>query len=83
MHNILGQPQVHIHYQAPSQVQSGEEAWGGGAMAGLIIGTIFIPLIGIIAGAIAMSKPARKSQGTALLCLGIAMVVLYVVGANN
>jgi hypothetical protein len=51
--------------------------WSGGAMAGLVIGTVIIPLVGIIAGIVGMNKPAKKDQGLILLVLGIAMIAIY------
>jgi hypothetical protein len=64
-------------------VAADDAAWGGGAMTGLVIATLFIPLVGLIIGPMNMNKAARKGQGLALLIVGIVMVLVYVVGAAN
>jgi len=52
------------------------EKWGTGAMIALVIGTLFVPLIGIIFGIIGMNKEAKKGQGATLLAIGIIMVIV-------
>ncbi len=42
-------------------------------MVALVIGTILVPLIGIIFGIIGLNQEEKKGQGTALLTLGIVM----------
>ena len=49
------------------------EKWGPGAMTALVIGTLLIPLIGIVFGIIGLNKEAKKGQGGILLGLGIFM----------
>jgi hypothetical protein len=46
---------------------SSESGWSDGAMAGLFIATLIIPLIGLVAGCIGLSRPATKDQGKVLL----------------
>jgi hypothetical protein len=54
-------------------LSSGSEKWGPGVMTALVIGTLLVPLIGIIFGIIGLNKEAKKSQGGILLGLGIFM----------
>lgn len=56
-----------------------DEKWGGGTMALLIIGTILIPLVGIIAGIYGLTKEAKRRQGGLLLGLGIFMVLVALI----
>lgn len=49
-----------------------ESGWSDGAMAGLFIGTLIIPLVGIVAGCIGLGQPGTKDQGKVLL--GTAIV---------
>lgn len=62
----------------PTTAMAAEPAWNGGAMTGLVIATVYIPIVGLIMGPMALGKPARKSQGIALLIIGIVMFVIYV-----
>lgn len=52
------------------------EQWSAGIMAALVIGTILIPLIGIIFGAIGISQDEKKGQAIILLAIGIFMAFL-------
>jgi hypothetical protein len=54
-----------------NETTSGSE-WSDGAMVGLFIATLIIPLIGIVAGCIGLNRPATKDQGKFLL--GTAIV---------
>lgn len=55
------------------------EKYSGGAMVAMCIGSIFIPLIGIIAGASAMGSgsEAKKGQGGLLLLFGIGSAAFW------
>lgn len=55
------------------------DAWGAGEMTLFIILTVFIPLVGIIVGAIDLGSGGsrRRSQGGILLGLGIVMVFVH------
>lgn len=55
-----------------------EQPFTTGTFVVLIIATVIIPLIGIVVGALNMSKPQRKKQSQILLGVGVAIVVLYV-----
>lgn len=55
------------------------EKWSTGVMVALVIGTILIPLIGIVFGIIGLNKEEKKGQGTALLTLGIIMGLITLV----
>lgn len=52
---------------------------------GIIIGTIFIPLIGIIMGAIYWNDPNPEDKRTARIWLytGIGMVVVYILSLKG
>lgn len=54
-----------------------DKKWSGGILALLIILTIFIPLVGIIAGIVGLTKEAKRSQGGILLGLGILMLIIW------
>lgn len=60
-------------------LKSSGEKWGTGSMIGLVVGSIVIPLIGIIFGIIGLTKEEKKGQGAALLTIGIIMAVSYLV----
>lgn len=47
--------------------------WSGGVLALLIIGAIFIPFLGIVAGIVGLTQEAKRVQGIILLVLGIFM----------
>lgn len=55
-----------------------DDKWSGGAMTGLVIGSIFIPLLGIILGVIYMSNsqtaPDRKKQAKTLLIVACSVM---------
>ena len=60
----------------PQQVAA--KKWSGGMLALLIILTIFIPLVGIIAGIVGLTKEEKRGQGGLLLGLGIFMVFFWI-----
>jgi hypothetical protein len=45
-------------------------------MIGWSAGTLFIPLIGIVVGAMNLKTPGKQGQAKGLLIFGIAMVVV-------
>ena len=59
------------------------EKWGTGTMVALIIGTLLIPLIGIIFGIIGLNQRAKKNQATALLAIGIFMALISLIIISN
>jgi hypothetical protein len=61
---------------ATSAGPEGGTPFSGGAFAALLIATLFIPLIGIIVGAVNLKIPARRGQAQGLLWVGIASFVL-------
>lgn len=52
--------------------------WGTGAITGLVLSTIFLPLIGIIMGVLNLEEDTRKTQARALLAVGLVMGCLNV-----
>jgi hypothetical protein len=58
-------------------------AFTTGAFVALIIATIFIPLVGLIVGAINLKHPPRRNQALALLWIGIGVIVLFVLGTAS
>jgi hypothetical protein len=66
---------------APSAVTSGDQAWPTWLVVGLAIGTFIIPLIGIVAGFIALRSPAKRNIGIGLLIFGGIMALIYVINA--
>ena len=62
---------------SPTQktTQSGQ-SWTNGAMIGLVIATVLIPLVGIVMGIINLKDAHKGGQATTLLIVGIAMAVL-------
>jgi hypothetical protein len=58
-------------------------AFTTGAFIALIIATVFIPLVGIIVGAINLKHPPRRNQALALLWIGIGVIVLFVIGTAS
>lgn len=65
--------------RAVKPVKASGEKWGTGAMVALVIGSIIIPLIGIIFGIIGLTKEEKREQGVTLLVIGIIMVIVYMV----
>ena len=57
--------------------------WSSGAMTGLVIGSIFVPLLGIILGVIYLSNsattPERKKQAMTLLIVAGVVMALWIV----
>lgn len=47
------------------------EKWGSGAMAGLCILSVFIPIVGWIVGGINLKHPERKDQAGTLIVMGL------------
>jgi len=62
---------------------SDKEPWDGGTLAGLIVGTVLIPLIGIAAGIFGLTKKAKKTQGGILLAVGIGVMALFLATMNE
>lgn len=60
-------------------MKSVDEQWSAGTMVALVIGSILIPLIGIIFGAIGINQDAKKGQATILLAIGIFMAFLTLI----
>lgn len=56
-----------------------KQPFGVGAMIGLILLTIFIPLVGIIVGAVNLKYEERKGQAMALLITGIILMIIYII----
>jgi hypothetical protein len=52
--------------------------WGIASVIGIIIGSMFIPLLGIIFGIYGMSKEEKKSQGTFIFIFSIIMFLFHV-----
>lgn len=69
--------------RSPSQSMSNSEIdkWSGGAMTGLVIGSIFIPLLGIVLGIIYLSNSStsatRKKQALTLLIVAVAVSAFW------
>jgi len=59
-------------------VAAADAPWNGTSMTLLVIGSLFIPLIGIIAGIIGLSSKAKKTQGLILLGISIVSAIIYV-----
>ncbi len=53
------------------------EAWGVGFMILMVIGTLIIPLIGLVSGIVGLTKEPKRAQGAGLLALGVIMTVAY------
>lgn len=51
------------------------EAWSGGAMTGLVIATLLIPLIGLIIGPMNFGEEKRNGQAVMLFIEGILMAI--------
>jgi len=66
---------------APHETVSCLNNWSNSAMTGLIVGSIMIPLIGIILGIIYLSNsetsPERKAQSKLLLIIGSSALIIY------
>jgi len=66
---------------APPQTSNSTNSLGGNwnvaIMVGACVGTLIIPLIGIVMGIIGLVKHENKSQGGILLGLGILMMLVY------
>jgi len=62
---------------------SDKEPWDSGTLAGLIVGTVLIPFIGIGAGIFGLTKKAKKTQGGILLAVGIGVMVLFLATMNE
>lgn len=62
---------------------TGDDKWTSGAMTGLVIGSIFVPLLGIILGVIYLSNsstsPERKKQAMTLLIVAGAVMAFWFV----
>jgi TIR domain len=66
---------------AVASVDPSEQPFTTGTFVVLIIATVIIPLIGIIVGAINMSKPGRKKQSKILVAIGIGVVALFILAS--
>jgi tetratricopeptide (TPR) repeat protein len=54
------------------------KAWSGGAVFGHILLAIFVPILGIIFGAVSLGKGGkRKKQGIAVLIIGIVFLLVW------
>lgn len=55
--------------------------WSGGVLALLIIGAIFIPFAGIIAGIVGLTQEAKRRQGILLLVIGLIIPAIGILSA--
>jgi len=64
------------HVVPPPSPKSGD-AWSSGAMLGLILASIFIPLVGLILGLTnSQASPEKKQQAKTLLIISIIMMAI-------
>ena len=73
----MAAPQQRVTVVQP-QATGPDQAWSTGIMIALAVGTLFIPLVGIVAGVIGLRSPAKRNQGIGLLVFGGIMVLVYV-----
>jgi len=59
--------------------ETSDTKWSTGAMVGLSIASIIIPLVGLVSGIYGLTKEAKRAQGGILLAIGILMTVGYMV----
>jgi len=59
-----------------------EEAWTGGQMAVLVIGSLLVGVFGVLMGIVGLSNKARRIQGGVLLAIGALGVLLAVGGVD-
>jgi hypothetical protein len=55
----------------------------GGELALIIIGTLLIPLVGIIVGIVKLSKPEKRNEGWVILGISIALMIFYVIALSG
>jgi hypothetical protein len=60
-----------------------EEAWTGGQMTVLVIGSLLVGIFGIIVGVWNLRNLARRTQGAVLLAIGALGMLLAVGGAST
>ena len=65
----------------PAAPAAGEE-WSVGAFIALLVATVFLwGVVGIVAGLIGRSTPAKRTQANVLLWIGVGIVVVWIVAA--
>lgn len=62
---------------AVTAAASADENWNAVVMVALVIGTFFIPFIGLVAGVIGLRSPAKRGQAIGLLVFGGIMLLFY------
>ena len=77
-----GRPVQPVKVTPPPVPMLGDDKWSSGTMTGLVIGSVFIPLLGIILGVIYMSNnatsPERKKQAKTLLIVACSIIGAWI-----
>ncbi len=55
----------------PDTASGPDAPWGSGTMIALVVGTFFLPIIGFVAGLIALRTKSRRTQALALLAFSV------------
>lgn len=67
-----GRAQTAIPVGSPVyQVAPASTGWSGGVMTLLVIGSLLLPIVGLVAGVVGLTKPDTRGQGAALLAFSI------------
>jgi CBS domain containing-hemolysin-like protein len=67
----------------PPRQASSQSGWPGWVVGLIIVISLFIPIVGLVAGAIAVSKPESISAGTIILVLSILFFIVNVISLIN
>lgn len=62
----------------PLKQKNKQEGWNSAVMIGVCVGTLIIPLIGIVMGIVGLCKYEDKTQGGILLGLGVLMTLVNI-----
>lgn len=62
---------------------SSQSGWPGWVVGLIIVVSLFIPIVGLVAGAVAVSKPESRSSGIIILILSSLFFIVNVISFIN
>ena len=79
---VAAPPPPRLARPRPHGRSAAGEEWSVGAFIALLLATVFLwGIVGIVAGLIGRSTPAKRTQANVLLWIGVGIIALWIVAA--